>query len=230
SEEQDPNGLADLSANEIHDKDSDFVYRSLLKNQLQINDLKTQIQILNDEFLKYKNHEKIVKIIFAYVDLRQKIFSDNESKNYKESLKNFEVLAGVDDAKLQELATKLSPLLDNSLSQKELSKKFDDIIPELIATNKIGKDDGLLAKIRHNIAKLIVIRKIGEKNLEGIDASIVKVEKSLMEQNYQEALNSLLALDPMYHDILADFLSNLNNSLEIQKIDQEILSYLKTLG
>ena len=228
--EQDPSGLADFSGNEIHEKDSDFVFRSLLKNQLQINDLKAKFQILNDEFLKYKNHEKIVKIIFAYVDLRQRIFSDSENKNYKESLKNFEILASVDDVKLQEFASKLAVLLENFSTQKELSEKFNEIIPQLIVTNKVGKDDSLLAKIRHNIAKLIVIRRIDGRNNNEIDASIVKIEKFLKQENYQETLNVLLALDPIYHNILADFLSSLNNSLEIQKIDQEILSYLKTLG
>lgn len=230
SSEQDPNGLSDLSGNEIHEKDSDFVFRSLLKNQLQINDLKAQVQILSDEFLKYKNREKIVKIIFAYVELRQKIFSENENKNYKESLKNFEMLVSLDDAKLQEFTTKLLPLLENFSTKKELVEKFDQIIPQLIVTNKIGKDDSLIAKIRYNIAKLIVIRRIDGENNGEIDASIVKIEKFLGQENYQEALNILLSLDPIYHNILADFLSSLNNALEIQKIDQEILSYLKTLG
>jgi hypothetical protein len=230
SSEQDPNGLSDLSGNEIHEKDSDFVFRSLLKNQLQINDLKAQVQILSDEFLKYKNREKIVKIIFSYVELRQKIFSENENKNYKESLKNFEMLTSLDDPKLQEFTTKLIVLLENFSSKKELIENFNQIIPHLIVTNKIGKDDSLIAKIRYNIAKLIVIRRIDGENAGEIDASIVKIEKFLRQENYQEALNILLALDPIYHNILADFLSSLNNALEIQKIDQEILSYLKTLG
>jgi hypothetical protein len=52
----------------------------------------------------------------------------------------------------------------------------------------------------------------------------------LQEQNYQEALNNLVALDPLYHSVIVNFLDKLNVALEVQKIDQEILSYLKTLS
>jgi len=130
-EDQDPSGLASLSANEMQERGAEFVYQSLLKNQLQINDLKTQVQSVKDEFSKYKNREKITKIIFSYIDLRQKIFANNEvsinetnDKNvitgYEDSLRNFEMLVVLDNDKLQENAVKLRPLLEKFVNQKSL--------------------------------------------------------------------------------------------------------------
>jgi hypothetical protein len=230
SEEQDPSGLSDIVNGESIDKDSDFVYRSLLKNQMQINDLKNQTQSLKDEILKYKNQERMAKMIFSYVELRQKIFSNATVKvvGYEEDLKNFETLSILDDT-LQNKVAKLKPLLGQFVGQEKLNQEFDALIVDLVAL-KSTDNAGIISKIRHNISKLVIIRKTDENNAVGIDAAIAKSERLLREQNYQEVLNILVALDPVYHDILNVFLNDLNAALEVQKIDQEILSYLKTLS
>jgi len=240
-EDHDPSGLATLSTNEMEERGAEFVYQSLLKNQLQINDLKTQVQSVKDEFSKYKNREKITKIIFSYIDLRQKIFANNEVSinetndenvitGYEDSLKNFEMLVVLDNDKLQENAVKLRPLLEKFVNQKSLIKEFDGLIPNLIIAKGGNVDGSVISRIRNNIAKLIIIRRIDGKKPQEIDATIVKIEKLLQEQNYQEALNNLVALDPLYHSVIVNFLDKLNVALEVQKIDQEILSYLKTLS
>lgn len=240
-EDQDPSGLAALSTNEMEERGAEFVYQSLLKNQLQINDLKTQVQSVKDEFSKYKNREKITKIIFSYIDLRQKIFANNEVSinetndenvitGYEDSLKNSEMLVALDNDKLQENAVKLRPLLEKFVNQKSLIKEFDGLIPNLIIAKGGNVDGSFISRIRNNIAKLIIIRRIDGKKPQEIDATIVKIEKLLQEQNYQEALNNLVALDPLYHSVIVNFLDKLNVALEVQKIDQEILSYLKTLS
>ncbi len=218
--------LTDLTVNELKEKGAEFIYQLLLKNQVQIDDLRSQIQTLKAEIVKNKNQERIAKMILVYVDLHQKI---STGKNYSDVLKNLEILTAFDQ-NLQSQITKLKPLLNDLSTQEELSKDFAALIPNLIdAKNNNEQSEGVIAKIRHNISKLIVIRRIDGKNPQEVDAVIVKIEKSLLDENYQEALNAALSLDQHYHKILKEFLDKLNNALEVQKIDQEIFNYLKSL-
>ena len=140
------------------------------------------------------------------------------------------MLVVLDNDKLQENVVKLRPLLEKFVNQKSLIKEFDGLIPNLIIAKGSNIDGSIISRIRNNIAKLIIIRRIDGKKPKEIDATIVKIEKLLQEQNYQEALNNLVALDPLYHSVIVNFLDKLNVALEVQKIDQEILSYLKTLS
>lgn len=226
SNDENSHALSDLSLNELKEKGAEFIYQMLLKNQVQINDLKGQIQDLRGEFLKYKNQEKISKLIFTYVDLRQKIYAD---ESYNEVLNNFELLSSF-DRNLQSQVSKLTPLLPNFSSQKKLIKDFSALIPELIVAKNSSPDSGLLAKIRQNISKLVIIRKISEENSADVDSVIAKTERLLREENYHEALTSILTLNQNYHQILAKFLDDLSASAEVQKIDQEIFNYLKSLS
>jgi preprotein translocase subunit SecG len=223
--DSDHHGLDDMTITELKEKGAEFIYQMLLKNQLQINDLKEQIQTLQSEFLKYKNREKIAKIILVYVDLRQEIFA---AKPHDFSLKNFEMLT-ISDEILQSKIANLKSLLPTFVAQEKLQKSFANLIPELIVTKNNKPDSGLVAKIRRNVSKLIIIRKIGEKDNGDVDSKISRTEKFLREENYQEALNSLLSLDQNYHEIIKDFLDELTIAIEVQKIDQEILNYLKNL-
>lgn len=218
--------LSDMTMNELKEKGAEFVYQMLLKNQIQIEDLRSQIQELKSEILKYKNQEKIGKMIFTYVDLRQNIFS---GKPWEEELKTFELLVASDE-NLQNKITKLKPLLVNFFAQEKLSQSFSSLIPELVINENKNPDPGIVARIRRNFSKLIVVRRIDGKNPNSIDGIIVKIEKSLQAENYQEAFNQALSLDQNYHEILKEFLDSLSVAVEVQKIDQEILNYLKTLS
>ena len=144
------------------------------------------------------------------------------------SLKNFETLAALDE-NLSSKVEKLKGALPEFSNQEKLSKSFAKLIPDLIVTKNNNPNPNLISKIRRNISKLVIIRKIDGKNNGEIDSSIVEIEKSLKEENYQEAMNSLLSLNQSYHDIIADFLDDLSVAIEVQKIDQEILTYLKSL-
>lgn len=221
--------ISEISSNEIKEKGAGFIYKMLLKNQIQLNDLKGQIQSLKTDFSKYKSQEKTLKIIFTYVDLRQKVFARN-NENYEETLKSLELLAST-DSQLQEKVTKLRSLLKDFSGEKALSAKFHDLIPEMIITKNQGAaNDSFISKIRRHLSKLIIVRRIDEKNPMEVDAAIVKVEKLLQEQNYQEALTALVALDQTYHEIIVGFLETLNNASELQKLDRDIFAYLKNLG
>lgn len=217
--------IEEITQNELSEKGAEFIYQTLLRNQSQILDLKEQIKVLNDEFTKYKNHEKLAKIIFVYLDLRQKFFSGS---SYKNELKSFE-MTSINDVQLQDKISKLSSLLQNFQSSQSLSKSFVLLIPEIIATKNHDPNGNLIEKIRHNLSKMITIRKIGG-DAEDIDLIVSDTEKFLKNEEYQHALDGLVSLDQRYHKTLSGFLVDLTNSLEVQKLDQEILNYLKSLS
>jgi hypothetical protein len=158
--------------------------------------------------------------------LRQEFFNQ---KNYNPTLKNFEILSA-SDQNLSEKITKLESLLPNFSNQQKLSKSFSNLIPELLVANNNYSNSSLSAKILRNFSKMIIIRKIDGKDDGKIDSIISKVEKLLRQEAYQEALNLMLSLDQNYHEITANFLNDLTNAIEVQKVDQEILNYLKSLS
>ncbi len=220
------NGISELTINEMKEGGAEFIYKMLLKNQVQINYLKEQLSDLKSEVLKYKNHEKIAKMILLYVDLREKFLSGHP---YDENLRSLETLSSSDE-KLQTKLLKLKLLLKEFQPQEKLSKKFSDLIPDLIIAKNNNPNASVLARVQNNISKMVIIRKINDKNSQTVDAIIARTEEFLQEEKYQEAMNSLLSLDANYHTILQDFLNVLNVSIETQKTDQEILTYLKSLS
>ena len=219
--------LSDLATNELREKGAEFIYQMLLKNQLKIEDLNTQLQTLKSEVLKYRSQEKLGKMILVYVDLREKILFE---KSYDEDLKIFEVLGASDEVLTGKIA-KLKPLLPIFVTQKKLEKNFANIIPELIINKKNSvTNESLIAKIQRDISRLVVLRRIDEKNPGEVDAVVVRIEKLLKQENYSDALSAALSLPADYNPILKNFLDELHTSLEVKQIDQEILNYLKSLN
>lgn len=217
--------LEDLSLTELKEKGSEFIYQMLMKNQVQINDLREQTKLLNAEIIKHKNREQIGKMIMTYVELRQEIFA---AKPFDESLKNFETLAVLDE-NLYSKVERLKTALPHFSGQEKLQKSFSALIPELITVDSSNSNPNLVSEVRRNISKLIIIRRIDEKDAGTIDSVTVQIERLLKAKQYQEALDSLLSLNQNYHEIIKDFLDDLSTAIEVQKIDQEILNYLKSL-
>ncbi len=227
ADQGDQEDLSDLSVNELREKGAEFIYQMLLKNQLKIEDLSAQLQALKSEVLKYRNQEKLGKMILVYVDLREKILSE---KVCSEEMKSFEILSASDEVLTAKIA-KLKPLLSSFASQKKLEKNFANIIPELIINKKNSiANESLVAKIQRNISRLVVLRRIDEKNPQEVDAVVVRIEKLLKQENYSDALSAALSLPADYNPILKNFLDELHASLEVRQIDQEILNYLKSLN
>ena len=181
--------------------------------------------MLKSDILKYKNHEKIGKMILVYVSLRDKIFS---GQNHLEELKNFELLA-ISDGNLQNKISDLKKNLSAFATAEKLRSDFKKLIPELIVSKNENRGQGVIAKIRHNMAKLVIVRKISDQNTQNTDGIISFIEKNLHDLNYHEALNLIAALDLQRQKILKEFLINLNASFEVQKIDDGIFNYLKSL-
>ena len=227
ADQGDQEDLSDLSVNELREKGAEFIYQMLLKNQLKIEDLGAQLQALKSEVLKYRSQEKLGRMILIYVDLREKIISE---KGYNEEMKSFEILSASDEVLTAKIA-KLKPLLSSFASQKKLEKNFANIIPELIINKKNSiANESLVAKIQRNISRLVVLRRIDEKNPQEVDAVVVRIEKLLKQENYSDALSAGLSLPADYNPILKNFLDELHASLEVKQIDQEILNYLKSLN
>jgi hypothetical protein len=197
----------------------------LLKHQVKMADLSMQIQEIESELVKYKSQERIGKMILSYVELRQKFLA---GKVFDDELKSFEILAAL-EVNLQEAVKKLKIILPKFSKKEDLKNSFSALIPALITAKNIDPNQSLLSKIRSNISKLVIVRKINGKDEGKIDSRIVQIEQFLHDEKYQEAMNLLLGLDQNYHDIVADFLSDLNIAIELQNLDTEILNYLKSL-
>lgn len=227
SSQENSDDLSDLTVNEIREKGAEFVYQTLLKNQIKIEDLYAQIQHLKTDLARYRSQEKIAKMTVVYVDLRDKIIA---GQNYSQQMKSFEIL-GASDEVITKKISKLKLALSLFVTKEKLEQNFADIIPELILNKKQNtKEESLFEKVRRNISRLVVIRRIDQKNPEEIDAVIVRIEKLLKQENYQDALSVALSLDQSYHQILKGFLDDLSACLEVQQTDQEILNYLKSLS
>ncbi len=217
---------SEIALSAMQEKGAQFIYKMLLANQQQISDLKQQTEVLKAEFTKYKNHEKLSKMVLAYVAFRQDLYS---GVAYEDALKNFEMLS-ISDQNLQDKITKLRTVLKDFSPSKEISAQFDDLIPEIISAKNVNDNGSFFSKVRQNISKLVIIRRIDGKNPEDVDGIVARVEKNLTEQNYQKALENMLLLDQKYHGIIARFLDKLNAVAEVKKIDNEIFSYLKSLN
>jgi len=217
--------ISDLTINEMKERGAEFVYQILLKNQVQIDNLKTDVTMLKGEILKYKNQEKIGKMILTYVDLREKIYG---GKNYENEMKNFDILVA-GDSDLQIKLNALKAGLPKFKTSETLLKDFRSLIPDLIGVKKYGDGNDVMARLRRNIAKLVVVRRIDEKDPQELDATLVKIEKSLQQNNCAEAMSSATSLEEKYKTILKKFLEDLSISCEVQKNDQEILNFLKSL-
>ncbi len=229
SENKKDEDLPDITATELQEKGVDFFYRVFLKNQVQINSLQQEIVSLRNEFTNYKNSEKSIQIIFSYIELREKLFKKNFlDLNFQKSFENFDAITKNDNF-LSERINKLKVLLSNIKTHEEILQMFEKLIPEIIATKKFEKKDSWLNNFRHYLAKIIVIRKIDDENLSDVDGIIRSTEQLLKKENYNEALNVFIKIDEKYLQISQDFMSTLKDSSEIQKIDQEIFSYLKNL-
>ena len=206
SENKKDEDLPDITATELQEKGVDFFYRVFLKNQVQINSLQQEIASLRSEFTNYKNSEKSIQIIFSYIELREKLFKKNFlDLDFQKSFESFDAITKNDNF-LSEKTNKLRVSLSGVSTHKEIMQMFEKLIPEIIATKKFDKQDSWFNNFRHYLAKIIVIRKIDDKNLSDVDGIIRSTEQLLKQENYNEALNVFIKIDEKYLQISQDFM------------------------
>lgn len=222
--------INEMKAQEINEKGSDFIYQLLIKNQSQIDELKTELQTLKSELSKYKSQDKVSKIALNYIDFRDKFFSKSD---FKTSLANLELLS-YQDVFLKKTFQDFKNLAPEFLNKEELESEFSALIPQLIAhktsSDQLAGSKNIAQNLRYQLAKLITIRKLQSKNPREIDSVIVSVETNLKNQNYQDALNSISLLEQKYFFLLGDFIEKLNVAIEVKKTDEAALNYIKNLS
>jgi hypothetical protein len=214
--------LSEMTLEELKEGGLDFIYQVVLRNQSQISEIKEQNEFLKKQIADYKSSEKIRKIIFSYIDLQKKFYA---GEKLDADFDDLELMAMYDETLLDKLS-QLRKYLEKFSSAKKISEKFSSLIPDLITTKKYNQNGNWLEKIRYNVSKLVVVRRV-DKNSGDIDSIISKTEDLLSQKNYQEALNMLLLLDQSYHSILSNFLDEVSSGADVKRVDLEIMNHLK---
>lgn len=216
----------DLNISEIKEKGAEFVYQLLIKNQVQIEDINTQLRNFKGDFIKLKSREKINKLIINYVELREKLLNGEDCKS---EIEGYDLLS-VSDEFLQNKFVVIKEGYALFSTQKKLMESFKSVTNQLIINENYNeKKASLFEKLRHNFNKLVVIRKVKNLNPNRLEGVINQIEIALSQKNYQEALNKSLSLDKAYFSIIQKFLEDLSIAIEIQNADKEIIKYLKSL-
>jgi hypothetical protein len=207
-----------------------LTYQFLVRQQEQILELRHEVTLLKDEISKARNQDKISKMIFAYLDLRQKFFA---GEDYTQTLTEIDLLARADMALTQEIKN-LKIILPRFVPAEKLRESFSSLVPQLISERDNQPKNGFTEKLKQNLSKLVIIRKINteaarnDNDVENIDAKIAQIEKLLRERNYQKSYQLVLALPSKYQQILQQFMIDLQVAHEVAIADQAIINHLKS--
>jgi hypothetical protein len=218
--------LSELTINEMREKGAEFIYQILLKNQLQIENLKSDLKAVNQELLKYQNQQKIGKLILSYAALRDDFWQE---KNYQRNLESFEILSRQDE-NLKKLSQDLKNNLAKFIGAEKLNKNFHALIPQLLAVKNHGNEDDLFSQIRRGFSKIIVVKNTKKKQGNEIEAIIFRCENNLKQQEYSKVLDDLNLAAEIYQEVLKTFLEEVKIANEIKQIDKEILNYLNQIS
>jgi len=224
-EKIDDRKLSELTLSELKENGAEFIYQLLLHNQVQIGNIKSDLNNLKTEFNKYKSQEKLIKMTMIYVDFRHKFYNDQD---YKKNLESFEILA-ISDNSLKEKTEILKINLQNLQNFSKLEKEFKDLIPSIIAAKNHDYLGNWFEKLRFKMAKLVTIRNTNV-DLQTIDGSVERCIHNLRNQDYQSVFEEINSMDDKYKIILKNFIINIKYATEIRKTDQEILLYLQSLS
>ncbi len=216
----------DLTIDELKKNKNNLTYRILLKNQIAIKDLNQEISDLKSELEKRKNQESVMRIVYSYSDLRQKIFS---GQNCNTELKDFELLI-INNDFLEDKYNALADNLKDFKSAKILATDFRNLIPQIIASQNNNPNDGLIQKIKYNLSKLVVIRRIAHPEIDDLDGILLQIENEIASESYSDAVNLVTKISDPKSNILEEFLLNLNAAANVKQLDSEILYYLKAIA
>lgn len=223
----DDTGDFHVDPKDFRERNNEFIFRLLLKNQAQIELIKKQNQELKNEFVKYKNFEKFNKMSFVYIKLRDKFF---KGEDYRHDLENFE-LSAIGDVFLKAKIDNIKNLDKNSFGKESLKNNFKKLIPEILAQNVVIKGgNNFIDSVNQKIAKIIVIRRTVINDSGDVDDKIINIENALSNEDYQEAMKIILTFDQQFNPIFTNFLEQLNANFEMQRIDQEIINYFNNIS
>jgi hypothetical protein len=216
----------ELTVEELKKDKGRLIYKTLIKNQIAIRDLSQEIYNLKQDLEHRKNQEQIIRIIYTYCDLRQKLFA---GQNYDDELKSFELLT-VNNDFLKTKYISLEGSLKDFKSSKNLLADFKNLIPQIIAAQNSNPDASFIQKIKFNLSKLIVIRRITNPEIDDLDGNLLQIENAITDESYGEALELIAKISDPSYKFLEKFLANLNAASDVKQTDAEILFYLKEIA
>lgn len=222
--------IHDLNVSEMKEKGAEFVYQIIIKNQNQIEELKSQITDLKLQFSKIKNYEKLNNIIIRYLEFRDKLFENQCSNNCDSSIDSFSLIIINDKFLIQ----KFDAIKDNFKQFPTAKKIINDykILRKelLINKNNDSKNNNILDKIYLQLRKIVVIRKLSNFSLDQIEGQVNQINKHLDNLEYIEALNLLNNINFDKDNIIyKSFIEQLNIAIKVRDADKEIINYLKNL-
>ncbi len=216
----------ELTVDELKKDKGKLIYKTLIKNQISIRDLVVEINDIKQDIANHKNQEQIIRIIYTYCDLRQKIFA---GQNYDNELQNFDLLT-VNNDFLKAKYILLADSLKDFKPSKDLLVDFKKLIPQIIASQNSKPNSSFLQKVKFNISKLIVIRRVTNPEIDDLDGDLLKIENAITDQSYADAVNLITRISDPDQKFLEKFLVNLNSASDAKQIDTDILYYLKEIA
>ena len=217
-----------ISSNQTNELDNDLNY---LKGKIQL--LETQIENneneinilkvkLEDVSIKSENHiiepHKIetIKLILKI----QNAFNNGE--NYKNDLDLLKIL--LKDTKTLNLQLEILSKYENFIfTQKNLINIFNQEMEEFLKENNVlSKNNGEFSRF---ISKLITIRKIENDKESPSDNFLNKLEKNILERNYNDAVN-IINSNVEYKKYFEKTEEELNIFEKVNQNIKEILKYL----
>lgn len=217
--------------NQTAENPTKFDNEVLLKQQVAITELQKNYNDLKLEVTKLQHQNQLPKMILGFISLRDDF---DQGKNYQEDLQKFELLCGHDLA-LTNKVVKLKSLLKNPIkTNQEISIEFSALIPQIIAEKTLlNSNQNWQNKLKAQIAKLIVIRRVDgkvEKPGQDVDLMVLQTEKAINNQQYDQALQMIAALNNDYQTIFTKLIPDLQNVSQLQQISSDIYSYLQELS
>jgi len=201
----------------------------LLKQQLQIAELKNSFNALEIDLARLRTNDSLAKIILSFVKLEDLAES---KKNYDSQLQKLEVLSRADFALTNKIEKLKLALINQPKNSQELVKEFADLIPQIKAKQiEIESGGTWWGKIKGIIARFIVVKKTGENNAgSDVELQALKIIKALENNQFDQALQSLDLINENYRGILTNFKTDLQNADDFKQISDEIYRYLEVLS
>jgi len=201
----------------------------LLKQQLQIAELKNSFNALEIDLARLRSNDGLAKIILSFVKLEDLA---EAKKNYDSQLQKLEVLSRADFALTNKIEKLKLALINQPKNSQELVTEFTNLIPQIKAKQiEIESGGTWWGKIKGIIARFIVVKKTGENNSSSdVELQALTIIKALENNQFDHALQNLDLIGEDYQEILANFKTDLQNANDFKQISDEIYRYLEVLS
>lgn len=136
------------------------------------------------------------------------------SRPFADELARLEAIAppSADLSALRPLAAAGAP------SRAALAASFGDYASRAAAASKAPREGaGLGARLAYALSKVVTVRRIDDPRGDGVDAVLVRAERTIEDGDYGEAARQLSALPPASREALAPWLVRAERRAEIDR-------------